>query len=57
MSASSLPIPVAQEGIDLLSAQAQVDVQTGLAPDELIAKIADYDGPRGTAARPTSPRR
>ncbi len=36
--------PIAQEGIDVLSRRAQVDVRTGLSEAELVAAIADYDG-------------
>ncbi|NLC55458.1 MAG: phosphoglycerate dehydrogenase [Armatimonadetes bacterium] len=36
--------PVAQEGIELLRQGAEVDVVTGLAREELIERIAQYDG-------------
>jgi D-3-phosphoglycerate dehydrogenase len=36
--------PLSQAGIDLLSNHAEVDVQTGLKPEELVAIIGDYDG-------------
>ncbi|HEY9763649.1 MAG TPA: phosphoglycerate dehydrogenase [Trichocoleus sp.] len=35
--------PIDQVGIDILSQVAQVDVKTGLAPEELIKIIPDYD--------------
>lgn len=35
--------PVAQEGIEVLQAQAQVDVKLGIRPEELKAIISDYD--------------
>jgi len=35
--------PIAQEGIEALRAQAEVDVRLGLSPDELIATIGEYD--------------
>jgi D-3-phosphoglycerate dehydrogenase len=35
--------PIAQEGIDLLSKYAQVDVKTKQKPEEIIAIIGDYD--------------
>jgi D-3-phosphoglycerate dehydrogenase / 2-oxoglutarate reductase len=35
--------PIDQAGIDILSQVAQVDVKTGLKPEELIAIIGDYD--------------
>lgn len=35
--------PIAQEGIDLLRQEAQVDVRLGLGPQELIAIIPEYD--------------
>ena len=35
--------PIDQTGIDILSQVAQVDVKTGLAPDELKAIIGQYD--------------
>ena len=34
--------PIAQDGIDILKQAAEVDVRTGLAPDELISIIPDY---------------
>ena len=36
--------PIDQTGIDILSQVAQVDVRTGLPPEELKAIIGDYDG-------------
>jgi D-3-phosphoglycerate dehydrogenase / 2-oxoglutarate reductase len=48
--------PIDQVGIDILSQVAQVDVNTGLSPDELVACIGEYDalmirsGTRVTAA-------
>lgn len=36
--------PIAQDGIDMLRAHAEVDVKTGLKPEELLAIIGDYDG-------------
>ncbi len=35
--------PIAQEGIDLLSRYAQVDVKTKQKPEDIIAIIGDYD--------------
>ena len=35
--------PIAKEGIEILKAGADVDVKTGLKPDELKAIIGDYD--------------
>ena len=35
--------PIADEGIDVLQARHEVDVRTGLLPDELRTAIADYD--------------
>ncbi|MDH5696164.1 MAG: phosphoglycerate dehydrogenase [Dehalococcoidia bacterium] len=35
--------PVSEEGIDMLRPHAQVDVKTGLTPEELISIIGDYD--------------
>ena len=35
--------PLATEGVDLLKSQAEVDVSTGLKPQELIDIIGDYD--------------
>jgi D-3-phosphoglycerate dehydrogenase len=34
--------PIAQDGIDILKREAEVDVRTGMKPDELIAAIPDY---------------
>lgn len=34
--------PIAQDGIDILMAEAQVDVKTGLKPEELAAIIGEY---------------
>ncbi len=36
--------PIDQAGIDILSQVAQVDVRTGLSPEQLVACIGDYDG-------------
>ena len=36
---------IAQEGIDLLRQElpeAQIDIQTGLTPEQLLARIGDY---------------
>jgi len=35
--------PVSEEGIDILRPHAQVDVKTGLGPEELISIISDYE--------------
>ncbi len=35
--------PVSEEGIDLLRGYAEVDVKLGLAPEELISTIGDYE--------------
>jgi D-3-phosphoglycerate dehydrogenase / 2-oxoglutarate reductase len=35
--------PIDQTGIDILSQVAQVDVRTGLPPDQLLSIIGDYD--------------
>ncbi|MFA5628932.1 MAG: phosphoglycerate dehydrogenase [Dehalococcoidales bacterium] len=35
--------PIAQEGVDLLSKHAQVDVKTKLTPEEIVSIIGDYD--------------
>jgi len=35
--------PIANEGIDILSGYAQVDVKLGLKPEELISTIDDYE--------------
>ncbi len=35
--------PVAREGVEALQADTQVDVRTGLAPDELLSIIGEYD--------------
>src|SRR4030042_801244 len=35
--------PLAQEGIEALKAQAEVDVKVGLKPEELKAIIGDYE--------------
>ena len=34
---------IASEGIDILSKHAEVDVKTGLKPEELLAIIGDYE--------------
>ncbi|UCB42950.1 MAG: phosphoglycerate dehydrogenase [Dehalococcoidales bacterium] len=36
--------PVADEGIELLRSVAEVDVRTGLEPEELVKVIGDYEG-------------
>jgi D-3-phosphoglycerate dehydrogenase / 2-oxoglutarate reductase len=43
MSRILIADPIARDGIDLLSQEADVDVKTGMAPDELISVIPDYD--------------
>ena len=35
--------PIAPEGVELLSAKAEVDVKLGLKPSELLETIGDYD--------------
>jgi len=35
--------PIANEGIDILRSYAQVDVRTGLKPEEIISIIGDYE--------------
>lgn len=35
--------PIAEDGVERLRAAGEVDVATGLTPDELRARIADYD--------------
>jgi len=35
--------PIANEGIDILSVYAQVDIKLGLKPEELISTIGDYE--------------
>ncbi|MCI0785906.1 MAG: phosphoglycerate dehydrogenase, partial [Chloroflexi bacterium] len=35
--------PIAQEGVDLLSSRAQVDVKIGLKPEELLEILPEYD--------------
>jgi D-3-phosphoglycerate dehydrogenase len=35
--------PIAQDGIDALASGAQVDVRLGIAPDELLRVIGEYD--------------
>jgi|CXWL01.1.fsa_nt_gi D-3-phosphoglycerate dehydrogenase len=35
--------PIAQDGIDILQHEAQVDVRTGLSAEELVSIIGDYD--------------
>ncbi|MEA2085503.1 MAG: phosphoglycerate dehydrogenase [Chloroflexota bacterium] len=35
--------PVSEEGIDILRPHAQVDVKTGLGPEELLSIIGDYE--------------
>ncbi|AFY30217.1 phosphoglycerate dehydrogenase [Cyanobium gracile] len=36
--------PIDQAGIDILSQVAQVDVRTGLSPEQLVGCIGDYEG-------------
>jgi len=36
--------PIAAEGIDILKKDAEVDVKTGLKPEELISIIGEYEG-------------
>ena len=36
--------PIGAEGVELLKSHAEVDVKTGMNPDELLAVIAEYDG-------------
>lgn len=36
--------PVAQDGVDALSAEAEVDVRTGMSSQELIEAIGEYEG-------------
>ncbi len=36
--------PIAEEGIEIIRPLAEVDVKTGLKPEELIAIIGDYEG-------------
>ncbi len=43
MSRILIADPIAQDGIDILKQEADVDVKTGMAPDELISVIPDYD--------------
>ncbi len=35
--------PIAQDGIDALAAQAEVDVRLGISPEELMGIIGEYD--------------
>jgi D-3-phosphoglycerate dehydrogenase len=35
--------PISEEGIDILRGHAEVDVKTGLKPEELISTIGDYE--------------
>jgi D-3-phosphoglycerate dehydrogenase len=35
--------PISNEGVDILRTQAEVDVRTGLKPEELVSIIGDYD--------------
>jgi len=35
--------PIADDGVEILRREAEVDVRTGLAPDDLLAAIGDYD--------------
>src|SRR4029079_2103847 len=34
--------PIAQDGIDILQHEGDVDIRTGLSPEELLAIIGDY---------------
>ena len=43
MSRILIAEPIASEGIDLLKVHAQVDVKHGLAPQELVEVVGDYD--------------
>jgi len=36
--------PIADEGIEILQPVAEVDIKTGLKPEELVAIIGDYEG-------------
>jgi len=36
--------PVDEEGVDILRSYAEVDIKTGLKPEELISIIGDYEG-------------
>ena len=36
--------PIAEEGIEILRTVAEVDIKTGLKPEELVAIIGDYEG-------------
>ena len=36
--------PIAKEGIEILRPVAEVDIKTGLRPEELVAIIGDYEG-------------
>ena len=36
--------PIAPEGIEILKKSAEVDVKTGLKPEELLAIIGEYEG-------------
>jgi D-3-phosphoglycerate dehydrogenase len=36
--------PIADEGIEILRSVAEVDIKTGLKPEELVAIIGDYEG-------------
>jgi D-3-phosphoglycerate dehydrogenase len=36
--------PIAEEGVEILRSVAEVDVKTGLKPEELVAIIGDYEG-------------
>ena len=36
--------PIGAEGVDLLKAHAEVDVKTGMDPQDLLAIIGDYEG-------------
>lgn len=43
MSRILIADPIAQDGIDLLKQEAEVDVKTGMASEQLIAVIGEYD--------------
>jgi D-3-phosphoglycerate dehydrogenase len=43
MSKILISDPIASEGVDLLSAKAQVDVKLGMKPEELLGVIGEYE--------------
>ncbi len=43
MSRILIADPIAQDGVDILMQEAEVDVKTGMAPEQLLSVIADYD--------------